>query len=84
MTKDIVWKKNQQIHFIIWLHCIRIVTCNLDVTILVTFESKWCGAMCFNIWLFKIITVLLLLFWNNLGCSIQIFEWSYIMTHGPM
>ncbi len=21
---------------------------------------------------------------NNLGCSIQMFGWSYIMTHGPM
>jgi hypothetical protein len=37
----------------------------------------------FNIWLFKLL-LLLLLFWNNLGRSIQILGWTYIMTRGPM
>ncbi len=43
--------------------------------------GKWCVATCFNIELCKL---LLLLFWNNVGCSIQMLGWSYIMTHGLM
>jgi hypothetical protein len=31
-----------------------------------------------------LIIIILLLFWNNLKCSIQMLGWSYIMTHGPM
>jgi hypothetical protein len=42
---------------------------------LVTIKGKWCAFTCLNIWLF--IIILLLLFWNNLGHSIQIFGWSY-------
>jgi len=34
---------------------------------------------------YLIINILkLLLFWNNVGHLIQMFEWPYIMTHGPM
>ncbi len=53
---------------------------------MVTIDDKWCVATCFIILLFilLLLLLLLLLIWNNLGHSIQILGWSYIMTCGPM
>jgi hypothetical protein len=80
MTKGIIWKKKSTNTFhpltTLYMYCHM----QLYATILVTIECKWCAAMCLNIWLF--ILLLLLLFWNDLGHSIQILGWFYNMPRG--
>jgi len=82
MTKGIVWKKKINKYISSFDFIVYVL---LHATILVTIEGKWCAPTCFNIWLFQILLLLLLLlFWNKLGHLIQIFRWSYIMTHDLM
>ncbi len=62
---------------IVYIYCHIWIICNY-------FGHNWEQMMCCHLSQYLLFKLLLLLFWNNLGCSIQMFGWSYMMTHGLM
>ncbi len=78
------WMKEKvnKYNFILWFHCICIVTYNYDVIILVTIEAN--DVLAHVLILNYLKYYYYYYFGNNLGHSIQMFGWFYIMTRGPM
>jgi hypothetical protein len=84
MTKGNVWKKKVN-KYISSFDSIIYVLSHMTKMQLFWSQLRATNVLpCVLIFDYLILLLLLLLLWNNLGCSIQILGWSYIMTHGPM